>query len=67
LLPLDVLDIRNIHHPRLRKTIDLSTYGAGVNSVAVKNGMVAVAVEADPKQSPGTVVFFDAGAGFSIG
>ncbi|MCB9296946.1 MAG: hypothetical protein H6559_28075 [Lewinellaceae bacterium] len=29
------------------------------NSVAVANGLVAVAVEADPKTDPGKVVFFD--------
>ena len=56
---LDVIRIRNIYKPRLRNTIDLSPYGAGVNSVAVKDGIVAVAVEADPKQDPGSVVFFD--------
>ncbi len=56
---LDVLSIRNINKPRLRYTIDLSPYGGGVNSVAAMNGIVAVAVEAKPKQNPGTVVFFD--------
>lgn len=56
---VDVLDIRNPRRPRLQFTIDLSAYGAGVNSVAVSHGIVAVAVEADPKQDPGSVVFFD--------
>lgn len=56
---LDVLDASNPSQPSLSKTIDLSPYGAGVNSVAVKNGIVAVAVEAEPKQNPGQVVFFD--------
>ena len=57
---LDVLSLRNIRRPTLLQTIDLSAYGAGINSVAVKNGLVAVAVEADPKQEPGRVAFFDA-------
>jgi len=61
---LDVLDIRNINKPRRRFTVDLAPYGAGVNSVAVKNGIVAVAVEADPKQAPGSVVFFDASGNY---
>jgi 2',3'-cyclic-nucleotide 2'-phosphodiesterase (5'-nucleotidase family) len=39
--------------------IDLSPYGDGVNSVAVHDGLVAVAVQADPKTDPGSVVFFD--------
>lgn len=56
---VDVLTIRNPFRPRLKTTIDLSPYGDGVNSVAVKDGVVAVAVEADPKQDPGSVVFFD--------
>lgn len=38
-------------------TIPLS--GGGPNSVAVKNGIVAVAVEANVKTDPGTVAFFD--------
>ncbi len=56
---VDILDIRNIRRPRLKATIKLEPYGAGVNSVAVKNGLVAVAVEAENKQQPGSVVFFN--------
>lgn len=56
---VDVLSIRNIKNPRLLDTIDLSPYGAGVNSVAFKRGVVAIAVEADPKQDPGSIVFFN--------
>ena len=40
--------------------IDLTPYGAGANSVAFHGGVLAVAVESDPKQDPGKVVFFDA-------
>lgn len=39
--------------------IDLSPYGGGPNSVAVYGDWVAVAVEAENKQSPGYVVVFD--------
>lgn len=56
---IDVLSIRRVRNPKLKFTIDLSPYGDGVNSVAVKDGVVAVAVEADPKQAPGSVVFFN--------
>ena len=45
-------------------TIDLNPYGDGVNSVAVFEGLVAIAVEADPKQDPGSVVFFDVDGNF---
>ncbi|MGA1200132.1 MAG: choice-of-anchor I family protein, partial [Candidatus Latescibacterota bacterium] len=36
------------------------SFGAGVNSVAVHNGIIAVAVESSPKQNPGRIVFFNA-------
>jgi 2',3'-cyclic-nucleotide 2'-phosphodiesterase/3'-nucleotidase/5'-nucleotidase len=56
---LDVLDLSNPASPTLIKTIDLSPYGGGPNSVAVFYNIVAVAVEANNKQDPGSVVFFD--------
>lgn len=56
---VDVLSIINVRKPRLKYSIDLASYGAGVNSVAVQDGLVAVAVEAEPKQDPGSVVLFD--------
>ncbi len=41
-------------------SIDLSPYGAGPNSVDVsKDGLVAVAMEADPITAPGSVELFD--------
>lgn len=61
---VDALDISDPSNPTLEFTIDLSPYGAGVNSVAVFDGLVAVAVEADVKQDPGTVAFFDAAGNF---
>jgi 2',3'-cyclic-nucleotide 2'-phosphodiesterase / 3'-nucleotidase / 5'-nucleotidase len=54
---IDVYVISDPANPRLFKTIDVSPYGAVANSVAIKNGVVAIAVEADPKTSPGQVVF----------
>ena len=44
------------------RSIDLSPYGAGPNSVAYSpafGGLIAVAVEASPKTDPGSVVLFD--------
>lgn len=57
---LDIVDLSDT--PNLTRTnrIDLSAYGAGPNSVAVRGNLVAVAVEADPKTDPGSVVFFNA-------
>lgn len=50
-----------IDNPVLEGSIDLSPYGDGVTSVAIKNGIVAAAVErADSSaQQRGYVVFFD--------
>ena len=56
---VDVLDASDPENLTLAFTIDLASYGDGVNSVAVDGGVVAVAVEADPKTDNGSVVFFD--------
>jgi hypothetical protein len=56
---IDVLDASDPSTPALAFTIDLSPYGGGVNSVAVNKGILAAAVEADVKQDPGKVVFFN--------
>lgn len=54
---IDVVSIASPRHPRKLFSIDLTPYGAP-NSVAVRKGLVAVAVEADVKQDPGSVVLF---------
>lgn len=54
-----IVDLSTPVNPTLVKTVDLSSYGAGPNSIAVHGNIVAVAIEADPKQDPGKVVFFD--------
>ncbi|MGP2656471.1 choice-of-anchor I family protein [Malaciobacter sp. WC5094] len=68
----NALDINTVSYNEDKKTmsltsfksVDLSTYGAGVNSVAVTNGKVAVAVEKvdsqdTSKQVKGSVVVFN--------
>lgn len=42
---------------------DLTPYGAGVQSVAVKNGRAVAVVAADPVTDPGSAVFFDISVG----
>jgi hypothetical protein len=54
---VDVLDVSNPALPELEFTIALK---GRPNSVAIRNGVVAVAVENNPKTSPGWVQFFDA-------
>lgn len=55
---LDVLDISNPSNPSKVSEISLAGFGAVPNGVAVKNGIVAVAMEATPKTDAGIVVFF---------
>jgi hypothetical protein len=57
---LAVLDLSDPSAPVLQETVSLAAYGAGLNSVAVHDGLVAAAVEAKPKTDPGRVVFIDA-------
>ncbi len=56
---VDVLSIQNPATPTNVATIDVKPYGAVANSVAVRDGIIAVAVESDPKTADGKVVFFD--------
>lgn len=56
---LDVLDLSDPTAPTLVTRVDVTPWGGGANSVAVHDGLVAVAVEADPKQDPGLVLFLD--------
>ena len=57
---VDVLDLNNPSAPVLVQTLDVSDLGASVNSVAIHNGVVALAIEADPKTDPGLVAFYRA-------
>lgn len=56
---IDVLDINNPATPSLLFQIDISGYGDGANSVAAYDGILAVAVQSDPGQAPGSAVFFN--------
>lgn len=57
---IDVLDASDPKALKLVQSVSMAAYGGGVNSVAVKNGIVAVAVEASSKQANGSVVLMDA-------
>ena len=61
---IDIIDITNVLNPVKVSSIDLRSYGTGVNSVAVAKGKVAVAVQngnatVGSKQLKGSVVIFD--------
>ncbi|ACF47209.1 Alkaline phosphatase [Prosthecochloris aestuarii DSM 271] len=53
---VDVFDLSNPAAVVKRTSIDISSYGGGVNSVAVSQGKLAMAIEADNKQDNGSVV-----------
>jgi len=57
---VDVLDINDPANPLLMGTIDASSIGKVANSVAIYKDLVAVAIEADNKQAPGKVAFYNA-------
>ena len=57
---VDVLDLSNPAAPTRVGVINVAEFGAAVNSVAVHDGLVALAVEASPKTAPGTVAFYTA-------
>lgn len=56
---VDVLDISNPNRPQLINSIDLSAFGDAPNSVDARNGLVAVAVEAEDVDGIGNVVFLN--------
>lgn len=56
---IDILDMSNPNGLTKVGSIAMGPWGKGANSVAVKDGVVAVAVENKDKQAPGLAVFFN--------
>ena len=54
---IDVLDISNPQNPILDFIIDIKQYGNFVNSIDVKNGIIAAAIEPESRNESGTLVF----------
>jgi hypothetical protein len=61
---LEIIDLANPAALAKIASIDINAYGGGINSVAIFNGVVAVAVDASVITDPGKVVFFDANGTF---
>ena len=61
---IDIFDLGTPAVPVAAGSISLLPYGGGVQSVAVKNGLVACAVQGALKTDPGLVVFFDTAGAF---
>ena len=57
---VDVLNLSNPANPVLLGTINAKAEGGSANSVAVRNGVLGVAIEGTVKTDPGKVVFYDA-------
>lgn len=56
---VDILDLSDPANPGLISSIDVSDLGGDANSVAVKNEIVAIAVEAAVRTDNGFVAFYD--------
>lgn len=61
---MHILDFSNPASLSEIKVVDMAAYGGGINSVAVRNGVVAIAVEDTVKTDSGKVVFIDASGTF---
>lgn len=57
---LQVVDLSDPTQPEAITSVELSALGAGTNSVAIRNGIIAVALESDPPTEAGQVVFLNA-------
>ena len=57
---IDIVDIGDPTAPTLVNQIDVTAIGGTANSVAVRDGLIAAAIENEEKQANGFVAFFDA-------
>ncbi len=61
---IELINISDPASPTLTSQLNLEAYGDSPNSVATFGDLVAVAVQADPSQEPGSVVFFSTAGEF---
>lgn len=57
---IDVINMANVDAPTLALSIDIAALGGAVNSVAVKNGLVAAAIASTNPSAAGVVAVFGA-------
>lgn len=55
---IDIIDLTDPGNLIYAESLQITAFGAGVNSVAVKNGLLAAAIESSPKTNPGKVVIW---------
>ena len=56
---IDILDLSDPTNLSFISSINIEEFGDGINSIAIFDGIVAAAIESDPAQDPGKIVFFD--------
>lgn len=56
---IEVIDVVDPLNPVALPSIDVSSYGGGINSIVVWDGYIGAAIENSNKQLDGFVVFFD--------
>ena len=56
---IDILDLSDPTDPTFIRAIDISELGDGINSIAIKDGIVAAAIEGEAADDLGSIVFFD--------
>ncbi len=61
LAQVDVIDFSDPSNLLVLSPINTSGFGGGLNSVAVKNGKLAIAIQANVKTDPGSIVIFETG------
>ena len=61
---IDILNLDDPTNPVFVSSIDLNSIGGGVNSVAVKNGTIAVAIANESKEESGKVAFYSPNGDF---
>lgn len=56
---IDILDVDDPTNPTFTSAINIDELGDGINSIAIKDGIVAAAMEGEAADDLGTIVFFD--------
>ncbi len=55
---VEVIRIAEVNAPQLQNPIDITAFGGNINSVASKNGFLALAVEAETSTDNGKIIVF---------
>jgi Ca2+-binding RTX toxin-like protein len=58
-ISIDILDGSNPSNPTLTQSVSLADFGGFVNSIAINNNLIAVAIAAADRQANGQVVFLN--------